>query len=74
MAKEIETIDIRFLYDGFVRHVSNVTFEPETNSLIGFEMRKSGKFSFKIKRFSLDKINHLTYVEPFYRRGPVIGL
>ena len=23
-------IDIRFLYDGFVRHVSNVTFEKET--------------------------------------------
>jgi len=68
-------IDIRFLYDGFVRHVSNVTFEKETGTVIGFEMRKAGKFSYKIKRYDLSKVFDLSIITPsIERRGPHIGL
>lgn len=66
--------DIKFKYDGFWRHVSNVTFEPETQTLIGFEMRKSGKFSYKVKRYSYEKIFNLQNIPTMERRGPIIGL
>lgn len=46
----------RFRYAGFARYVENVTLEWETNTLIGMERRKSGKFSNKIKRYSLNKV------------------
>lgn len=64
--------DLRFKYDGFIRHVSNVTWEDET--LIGFEMRKAGKFSYRIKRFSIDKILDLQFINPMKRSGAIIGL
>lgn len=63
----------RFPYDGLIRHVDNVEFEPMTDTLIGFEMRKGGKFSYKIKRYSLDKIKRMELIEPFIRVGPKIG-
>lgn len=67
-----ETTDMRFKYDGLWRHVSNVTFEDKT--LIGFEMRKAGKFSYRIKRYSFEKISDISFVKPFLRNGPHIGL
>lgn len=69
-----KTIDIRFKYEGFWRHVSNITLETETKTVIGFEMRKSGKFSYKTKRYSLEKMENVTFVKPFLRKGPIIGL
>jgi hypothetical protein len=68
------TIDIKFKYDGFWRRVSNITMEPETRTLIGMEMRKSGKFSYRIKRYNIDKIEDLIFVKPFLRRGPNISI
>jgi len=67
------TKDLRFKYDGNWRHVSNVTFEDETKTLIGFEMRKAGKFSYRIKRYSFEKISDVSFVKPFLRNGPRIG-
>ena len=66
--------DIKFKYDGYWRHVSNVTFEDETETLIGFEMRKNGKFVYRIKRYSLDKVSNLTFIDPMLRSGPKVGL
>lgn len=66
--------DMRFLYDGFVRHVSNVTVEWDTFSLIGFEVRKSGKWSYKIKRYSLEKIDNLEIIDRIPRSGAKIGV
>lgn len=71
---ELKTIDIRFLYDGFWRRVSNITIEPETSTLIGFEMRKNGRFSYKIKRYSMDKISMLEFLPEIPRSGAKIGL
>lgn len=68
------TIDIRFKYDGFWRRVSNVTFEPETKTLIGFEMRKNGRFVYRVKRYSFEKIEDLTFVKSFLRSGPNISI
>jgi hypothetical protein len=65
--------DLKFKYEGFWRRVSNVTFEWDTRTLIGFEMRKNGKFSYKIKRFSMEKITDLAVLPEIYRSGPVIG-
>lgn len=65
---------MRFKYDGFWRQVSNVTFEKETRTVIGFEMRKNGKFSYKIKRYALDNMDDITFVKPFLRSGPKVGL
>jgi hypothetical protein len=65
---------LKFLYDGATRHVDNCTIELETKTIIGFEMRKNGKFSYKVKRYSYDKIFNLEAVEPFVRSGPKVGL
>lgn len=70
----MQTVDIKFKYDGFWRQVSNITIEPETKTLIGFEMRKNGRFVYKPKRYSLEKIEDLTFVKPFLRKGPRISI
>jgi hypothetical protein len=54
--KELPEIKCKFRYSGFARYVENCTFEWETNTLIGMERRKAGKFSNKIKRYSLSKM------------------
>lgn len=69
--EKINGNDIKFYYDGFWRHVSNITLEEKT--LIGFEVRKSGKWSYKIKRYSLDKIKDLEFIPEITRSGPKIG-
>lgn len=66
-------MDIRFFYDGFWRQVSNFTHEGET--FIGMEIRKAGKFSFKVKRYTIAKVEgEFTYVKPYLRSGPKLGL
>lgn len=68
------TIDIRFKYDGFWRRVSNVTFEKETSTLIGYEIRKNGQFVYQVKRYSMEKISDMTFIKPMLRRGPRISI
>ncbi len=68
------TLDLKFKYDNFWRQVSNVTFEPKTRTVIGFEMRKSGKFSYRIKRYALDAMTDIEFMQPFERTGPKVGL
>jgi len=58
-------IALRFIYDGYVRHVDSVTIEKDT--VIGFEMRKNGKFSFKVKRYSMGKMEKVKRI-PSYDR------
>lgn len=53
---DLPYLKAKFRYAGFNRYVENVTLEWETNTLIGMERRKSGKFSNKIKRYSLAKV------------------
>ena len=68
------TIDIRFKYDGFWRRVSNVTFEKETSTLIGFEIRKNGQFVYRVKRYSMEKISDMTFIKSMLRSGPKISI
>ena len=53
---ELPFLKAKFRYAGFARYVENVTMEWKTNTLIGMERRKAGKFSNKIKRYSLNKV------------------
>ena len=61
----------RFTYDGVIRHVDNVTIDGEQQQLLGMEIRKAGKFSFRIKRYSLIKIDGLQKIDPVERVGKV---
>ncbi|MFI5405139.1 MAG: hypothetical protein ACHQ1D_01360 [Nitrososphaerales archaeon] len=66
-------MDIRFKYGGVMRQVSNFTNEGET--FIGLEIRKAGKFSFKIKRYTIAEVEgEFRYVKPYLRTGPKLGL
>lgn len=66
--------DVKFLYDGSWRRVSNPTWEWNTGTLIGFEMRKGGKFSYRTKRYSIDKMNVISFIETMLRSGPKVGI
>jgi hypothetical protein len=70
-----QIVSAKFVYDGKSRIVDNIKWEfnANSNTLVGFELRKSGKFSYKIKRYDVDKIGIITYIDPPYRSGPVIG-
>lgn len=70
-----DVIALKFVYDGSVREVDSITFEPQIlpKTAIGFEMRKSGKFSYKIKRFSYDRMQNIELLPAARRSGPVIG-
>ena len=57
-----------------MRRVSNITIEEATGTIIGFEMRKCGMFSYKIKRYKMDDMTEVMFVPAFERRGPTIGL
>lgn len=48
----------RFKYDGIMRLVQG-ELDGEQQQIIGKEIRRSGKFSNKTKRFSLSKIEAL---------------
>lgn len=56
MRSQTEILSYRFKYSGDWRHVDNVTFEDDTQTVIGMEIRKRGRFSWKIKRYALEKI------------------
>ena len=60
----------RFRYDNASRIVDNVTFENERGCIVGYEVRRSGKFSHKIKRYKLDQIKNLERVELERRNRP----
>ena len=65
---------VRFSYNGKTRIVDNVTEEPEYGLLTGFEMREDGRFSYKIKRYSIAKIEgEIVEIDPPERKGPVMG-
>jgi hypothetical protein len=68
-----QILSVRFAYNGVRRELDNVTTEKNGAILVGFEMRTSGQFSYKIKRFSADKVLDLELIDPPERSGPVIG-
>lgn len=73
------SIAIKFVYDGSVREVDNITFEPHPvfdqipKTVIGFEMRKGGKFSYRTKRYSYVKMSDISTIPAPHRSGPVIA-
>lgn len=71
--KEIEsTVTIEFRYGGIWRTVDNIEFEDSTRTVIGMEVRKGGKFSWKVKRFSAGDMTDIRIVAPIERKGPKI--
>jgi hypothetical protein len=54
LQSEYPNLHAKFTYDGKSRLVRNITIDD--NGIIGMEVRKAGKFSNKIKRYSHDKI------------------
>jgi hypothetical protein len=60
--KEGCNVTARFEYDGVIRHLTDFKIEHRYGTVIGKEFRKSGRFSYRIKRFKLHKVNHLTFV------------
>lgn len=49
----------QFTYDGSKRSLTDITVEPETDTIIGFERTKAGEPSDKVKRYSLDKMKNV---------------
>ena len=68
-----QVLAYRFTYDDIPRIVDNVSFEGDRQQIIGFEMRKGGKFSYRVKRYTLAKISDLSQIDPPERSGPKIG-
>lgn len=70
MTTEIKTV--RFRYNGRSRIVDNIT---EDDVLIcGFEMNKSGQFSYQIKKFRKDRVEgDIEEIPAMRRSGPAIG-
>jgi hypothetical protein len=64
---------VRFMYDGVSRIVDNVDFLNDGRILVGFEMRRAGRFSYKIKKYSIDKISGLSVIASPTRTGPTLG-
>lgn len=57
-----KVISVRFKYDGVVRHVDNIKFEDNIKMFVGVEVRKAGRFSNKMKRFDMTKIDDLQFI------------
>ena len=69
-----KSVAARFNYSGKSRIVDNLSVEADTGTIVGFEMRSAGKFSYKIKRYSVDKIEgDFILIDPPDRIGPQIG-
>ena len=68
-------LSVRFEYNGKRRELDNITIEDFSQSicLTGYQMRKSGQFNYQVRRFDVDKINELEFIDPPTRSGPVIG-
>jgi hypothetical protein len=65
-----EILSYKFRYHGIVRHVDNITFDGNRQQFIGMEIRKNGKFSNRIKRFTLNEVEGpLMRIEPINRTG-----
>lgn len=65
-------ISVRFKYDGVVRHVDNISLDDQHKQFVGFEVRKSGRFSNKIKRFDLTRVEGpLEFINPISRTGAI---
>ena len=62
-----DILSYRFMYDGASRIVDNIAFEKDC--LIGFEARRSGRFSNKVKRFSLAGVSQMKRIDPVTRKG-----
>jgi hypothetical protein len=56
-----QVVSMRFVYDGKSRIVDNV--QIKNNCVVGYEMRRSGKFSNSIKSFSLAKIGAVEFIK-----------
>lgn len=56
ITKPRDILSYRFKYNGEWRHVDNVTWEDNYQTLIGFEVRKSGKFRYRVKRYKLVEV------------------
>ena len=52
-----KVISVRFKYDGKSRIVDNIALDDKNKQFIGFELRKSGRFSNRIKRFDMLKLD-----------------
>lgn len=48
-----------FTYDGAKRSVTDITIEPDTNTIIGFERTKGKEPSDKVKRYSVEKMKNV---------------
>ena len=65
-------ISVRFKYDGIVRHVDNISLDDSNKQFLGFEVRKSGRFSNKIKRFDFSRVEgNLEFIKPLTREGSI---
>lgn len=73
-ADRLSIVSLKFNYHGVPRIVDNVRYEDHSNCIIGFEMRKSGKFSYKMKRYIASEIHgDVIRIVPPDRRGPIVG-
>lgn len=70
---DIKTGDsVRFRYKGVMRELDNIDIDDKL--IVGFEMRKSGKFAYNVKKFRLDRIEgDIIKIDPPKRSGPAIG-
>lgn len=68
-----QIVSAKFDYNGKHRIVDNITVDEAQNVIMGFEMRTDGKFSYKVKKFTRDKITNLVLIEGLHRSGPVVG-
>lgn len=62
MSKSGEAISVRFRYRGEWRHLDNVSETHGGTSIIGYEHRKRGQYSARIKSFKVAEISELTRV------------
>lgn len=75
MDKPKDILSYRFKYDGQWRHVDNVRFEENFQTLIGLEVRKSGKFRFKVKRYKFKRIeSDLQKISPLQTKKHYVEL
>lgn len=69
-----QIVSARFGYNGKQREVDNISYESDTDCIVGFEMRKSGQFSYGIKRFQVGRIEgEFVLIDPPARSGPKVG-
>jgi hypothetical protein len=74
MKPDIEGLE--FIYNGTKRIVDNVTEEKDAfnnpKNIIGYEVSKDGRFSYKIKRYDVRKMKNVRHINNIYRSGPKV--